>query len=370
NTTWDKTEAFFGQPWIWNVICNEDQKVNMSGDLKQMQINFDKAFRNEINNNLVGVGTIPEGLGYNPIVQEFIYEKAWNQSTVDINSWIRNYAKRRYGTDNPSALEAWEELYASVYSRTRTLWNPLITTPRLQIFKGPAEDIRHVRKDIVITGDNPLGMDFNVSSLYKAAEKLIACEEELNESESYRFDLVNIHRELLSSLSHLFIHNLSESYKKRDIEEFDLAAENILGLIDDLERVTATHEMFSLPAWIEDARSWGLTPQEADYYETNARTIITIWQPWKEGSLRDYAGKQWSGLFKTYYYPRWELFISHLEKSLKEKSTFEYRDYDKAIRDIDYAWINSKETIKTETDQDLFSTVKEINNKYKKYFTQ
>ncbi|MDX2413694.1 MAG: alpha-N-acetylglucosaminidase, partial [Bacteroidales bacterium] len=57
NTTWDKTEAFFGQPWIWNVICNEDQKVNMSGDLQQMQINFDEAFRSEINNNLVGVGT-------------------------------------------------------------------------------------------------------------------------------------------------------------------------------------------------------------------------------------------------------------------------------------------------------------------------
>ena len=369
NTTWDKTEAFFGQPWLWNVICNEDQKVNMSGDLQQMQLNFNEAYNKEINNNLIGIGTIPEGVGYNPVVQDFIYSKAWDQSNLDINAWIKDYASRRYGTDKPEALAAWEDLYNSVYARTRTLWNPLITTPRLQIFKGPEEDIRHVRPDIVITEDNPLGMDFNVSKLYSASTKLLSCSKELKNTETYSFDLVNIHRELLASLSHLFINDLTHAYQAGDIDAFNRSATRLLELIDDLEKVTGTHELFSLAKWIEDARSWGNNESEADYYEENARTIITIWQPWKEGGLRDYAGKQWSGLFKTYYYPRWELFIQHLRKSLEENSKFEYTAYDSEVRELDYNWTRNKSSFRKVYHEDLLTTIREINQKYRNYFT-
>jgi len=160
NPTWDKTEAFYGQPWIWNVLCNEDQKVNMSGGLKIMQDNFQAAFRVEGKNNLRGIGVIPEGIGYNPIIQDFIFEKAWNTDPVDLENWVSNYAKRRYATTDENLQTVWKQLLQTVYGRSRTLWSPLITTPRLMEIDKTKEDIRHVRNQINISEDDKFSWDF------------------------------------------------------------------------------------------------------------------------------------------------------------------------------------------------------------------
>ncbi len=66
-------------------------------------------------------------------------------------------------------------------------------------------------------------------------------------------------------------------------------------------RLTGTRHEFLLGPWIRDARAWGATPEEADYYEADARRIVTEWG----GGLRDYARREWNGLLRDYYYPRW-----------------------------------------------------------------
>lgn len=368
NTTWDKTEAFYGQPWIWNVICNQDQKVNMSGDLKRMQENFQTAYQSEIGKNLRGVGTIPEGVGYNPVVQEFIYEKAWDQSVVDIPKWIGDYAMRRYGTSDDRAAKAWRLLLESVYSRTRTDWGPLITTPHLQIFNKLDEDIRHVRKNVRITEENPFGQDFDPIKLYEASDHLLELADELGTEETYRFDVTNIHRELLYSLSFIVINDLTRAYLSGDVAELEAAGKQLLGLLDDLELMTATNEHFLLGKWLEDARSWGTTAEEKDYYEWNARTIVSIWQPWKHGGLRDYASKQWNGMFSGYYKPRWELFINHLAASLTGGKEFDPAAYDQAVRDIDYAWTRANEKYPSAATGDPIGEARRIRGKYRPFF--
>jgi alpha-N-acetylglucosaminidase len=56
-------------------------------------------------------------------------------------------------------------------------------------------------------------------------------------------------------------------------------------------------------------------------YEWNAKTQVTFWeyqQPdpnnasavYRLSTLQDYACKQWSGLLKSYYRPRWEIFLN------------------------------------------------------------
>ena len=49
------------------------------------------------------------------------------------------------------------------------------------------------------------------------------------------------------------------------------------------------------------------------YYEKDARSIITIWG----GSLTDYAGRQWNGLMRDYYLPRWQVLIDATLAELK-----------------------------------------------------
>ena len=368
NPTWDKTEAFYGQPWIWNVICNQDQKVNMSGDLAAMQANFTTAFESEINNNLRGIGVIPEGLGYNPVVQDFIFEKAWDQSRVDLEEWISKYAIRRYGADNEKAVEAWKGLLQSVYDRTRTMWSPLITTPRPIRFDEVKEDIRHQRRDFVITPEDPFAWDYKPEKLAKAAELLLQSAGELGHIDTYRFDLTNIYRELLSSLTHRFINELTVAYQEKDTDRFERAAETLRKLILDLDEITGTNEHFLLGKWLEDAKSWAKNDEEKAYYEWNARTIITIWQPWKEGYLRDYASKQWSGLFTGYFLPRWELLFEHMRTALATGKDFDPKKYDLEVRALDYEWTRSHETYPSVPQGDIIAVAKKMKEEYGHYF--
>lgn len=338
NPTWDKTDAFFGQPWIWNVICNEDQKVNMSGDLVEMQNQFLRAYKSEKDNNLRGIGVIPEGFGYNMIVQDFIFGKAWNQDSTDVENWVKDYAVRRYGINSDKAKKAWELLLKSVYSRTRTMWSPLITTPQLVKFSGEEEDIRHNRVSFRITEEDPFAWDFNVNNLAQSARLLLEASSELKNVPTYQFDLTNVFRELLHSLTHKYIDAISVAYERKDKKALDVAGNNLLKLFDDLDEITSCNENFMLGKWLSDAMKWGDNDKERDFYNTNARTIITIWQPWENATLRDYSGRMWNGLLKDYYKPRWELLLSYLRQSIDKNMPYDRDDYFREMKKMDYQW--------------------------------
>ena len=50
--------------------------------------------------------------------------------------------------------------------------------------------------------------------------------------------------------------------------------------------------------------------------EWNARTLISVWGPEgaaAQGHRHDYSNRQWAGMLKGFYYPRWERFFKALE---------------------------------------------------------
>src|SRR6202012_6040954 len=66
----------------------------------------------------------------------------------------------------------------------------------------------------------------------------------------------------------------------------------------------------TLAAWIEAARAYGDTPQDARAYVLNAKAQVTVWGG--EGQLADYASKAWQGLYRDFYLPRWSQFLDAL----------------------------------------------------------
>ena len=60
--------------------------------------------------NMVGIGLTPEGIEQNDIVYDFMTETIWYTSSVDLNKWVTNYAKRRYGFINDDLVEGWHLL--------------------------------------------------------------------------------------------------------------------------------------------------------------------------------------------------------------------------------------------------------------------
>ena len=73
------------------------------------------------------------------------------------------------------------------------------------------------------------------------------------------------------------------------------------GLLADINLLTACHPEFSLERWIAAARGFGSDNASKDYYETNARMLISVWGD--SYHLTDYASRTWSGMISTYYAP-------------------------------------------------------------------
>jgi len=188
------------------------------------------------------------------------------------------------------------------------------------------------------------------------------------DNEAYKFDLTHMYRELLNGFSHRYIDEISKAYSAGDLKGLKEASDKMLKLLDDMEAITGTNENFLLGKWLESAKKWGATPEEKKYYEWNARTIISIWQPWKDGSLRDYAGRTWNGMFSGYYKPRWELFLNTLQQSLEKNIPFDPDHYDKAVREIDYKWIHGNELYPTAPTADVIEVASRIEKEYAKYF--
>jgi len=188
------------------------------------------------------------------------------------------------------------------------------------------------------------------------------------DNKAYRFDLTHMYRELLNGFSHRFIDAISKAYSLRDANALKEASDNMLKLLDDMEAITGTNENFLLGKWLESAKKWGDTPEEKKYFERNARTIISIWQPWKDGALRDYAGRTWNGMFSGYYKPRWELFLNTLQQSLEKNTPFDPESYDLAVREIDFKWTYGNESYPTKPTDDVIKVATRIEKEYSKYF--
>lgn len=99
----------------------------------------------------------------------------------------------------------------------------------------------------------------------------------------------------------------ADAYKAGDRAAMVAASKEFLRMCDRLTEVLKTRREFSLSDWLRDARAWGRNKAEKDYFERNARTIITVWGDTYH--LSDYANRDWDGLVETFYKVRWQMFF-------------------------------------------------------------
>ena len=103
----------------------------------------------------------------------------------------------------------------------------------------------------------------------------------------------------------------------------------------DVDRLLSTHPSFMLGPWIEDARAWGSTPAEKDYFEQQARTILTIWGG---PVLNDYANRMWGGLVKDYYTKRWDMFFREVMRCARQGKSFDEKAFDEKLSAFEQDW--------------------------------
>lgn len=350
---WKKTESFYGQPYIWCYLGNFGGNTMLAGNLDDINNKIDNALAYQ-GSTLSGVAGVMEGLDVNPLMYEFVFEKAWGSDHVDLKEWMNKWADRRCGMTDANARKAWNIILDKVYTKMPRLSMGTLTNGRPAL-TGYGKEGWNAIMDMV----NP---DIATADLYRAWELLLKTKDK--NRDTFQYDVVNIGRQVLADHFLVLRDNFTADYNKKDIESMKVNGTKMLEILYDLDRLLATHTNFLLGDWIEDARKIGKNDTEADYFEKNARNIITTWGG-KNSVLTDYANRNWAGLTKSYYAGRWKVFIDEVIRSTEKGEPFDEDAFKEKVVEFEWDWVGQKEKYPTQPVGNSVETAKQLLEKYR-----
>ena len=353
---WKARHAFYGKPWIWNVLYNFGGKVSVNGDLPQIAANLDTAIRSPDKGRMEGLGMTMEGLGTNPIVPDFVFDQVWRDTVPDVPAWTRDYITRRYGHYNASAWSAWQLLLATAFRSSAQTGNFLGERPQFYV-KG-----RSYRTEPIPPYDERI--------VARALDSLLAAAPALGSNDAYRYDVVNLTRQVLGQLGLPLVNRLKAAYEEKNHAKLIATEGQIESLLRDLDTLVGTRREFLLGRWIADAKRWGTTDDERRLYEWNARNIVTLWgTKCTEGQNDDlnlYAFKEWEGMFTGYFLPRWEAFFKDLNASVDSGKPFDRGPFAAASCEWEQKWSRATTpTFRTEPMGEPVATAKQLVKKWR-----
>lgn len=347
---WKLTESYFNQPYLWCYLGNFGGNSMLAGNLQTVEDRMENAFKNG-GNNLTGIGSTLEGFDINPIMYDYVFEKAWSTGKTDVSDWTDHWANRRLGSVDPNHQAAWKDLVKEVYNRPSQLGQGILINAKPTL-KGTAH-----------WTPNPK-FNYSNKNLLEIWKKLLASD--VSQHQSFNYDIVNIGTQVLGNHFITLRDEFTAAYEKNDLTEMDKKKEQMLNLIDDVDRLLATQPSMLLGKWINDARKLGKNTREKDYYEKDAKMLITVWGG-KQRSLNDYGNRSWAGLTGDFYKHRWQLFFDELIQSTKHGVKFDDKAFKQKTYEFEDKWLTEKKRYADKPTGDSYQIGKKLLIKYSPY---
>ena len=337
---WREHEGFYGQPFIWCYLGNFGGNTNVQGRVKEAGQRIERALA-ECGDNLVGIGSTLEGLDVQQFPYEYILEKAWNFAKTD-EQVINELADRHAGTVSQPAREAWKLLYDSVLDIT------------------PGNFAAPLPCSYPALGKESRAVKYNPQDLLAVWDHLLA--QDKVTTDAMTIDLIWVGRQLLGDLFLIEKQAVDKAYQQKDKNAFFAHSDVLYEILSDLDNLNSHHPHATLDNWLQQARDLAKSPQVKDYYEMNARRLITTWG----GSLNDYACRNWNGLMWDYYAKRWENYLRELSVAVFSGKDFDEGHF-RAITDkFQEKWVTStEEVIKGTSEQDILTHCRQLREKYR-----
>jgi len=296
----EKLRGFGDIPWVWCELSNFGGKIGLYGGVPAL-CQFDRVTRSPKGKTLVGMGMLSEGNGTNPLWYAFFDDvmRCGDQfKRIDrpkLERWIASYAKKRYGSDCPKFPEALMLLVDSVYSPTFVSEGPiesyLCAKPAWEIKKSSTWgttkrfwDPAKVRQAAVLFEEGV--------AMLKTDKTPITREQAAN----VRYDRADILRQVLQD-------ELTDLLPK--CKNSAAARSEFLEKIRETDILLAGVPEFNYETYQAMAERWG-----GEKAKKALHRMLTDWSG-RPDQLDEYAQRQWSGLIRTYYLPRWERFFEN-----------------------------------------------------------
>lgn len=304
-SAWPDTPYAFGS--IWNFGGHTTMGANMSVWNEKFW-----EWKEKSGSNLSGIAMMPEGSDNNPVAFDFLTEMAWQDGPVDMDEWFSKWAERRYGKADKHAEAAWKTLQDTAYNMPADGWSEAQdglfgAEPSLSVDTAAAW--------------SPTSARYHIQQFNQALPELLKVAPELRKSSAYRYDLMDVTRQVLSNQSRVLLPKIKEAYDTKNEALFADYTNKWLEWMKLLDKVVSTNEQTMLGPWLEQAKSWAKDDEEEARLSYDARSLLTVWghrQPSQSG-LHDYANREWGGLVGTFYYDRWETYFDELSSALNEE---------------------------------------------------
>lgn len=329
--SWKMYDGFFNKQWIYSFIPNMGGKTPLNGKLEVYASIPIEALNYAKKGKLIGFGFAPEGIENNEMIYELLSDMAWQERAIDLSKWQEKYAIQRYSA------------YPASLKKTYTLLN--------QSALGTFTD-HPIHRFQLRPYQNPEGVENHATvhrseAFNEAVRLFLQASEQLSEQRLYQFDAIEMSAQFLG----LVADNLLETFLLAEESKRNyLLLDEALTVMTVIDRLLASHPNHRLDQWVNFARAWGLNPIEKNYYEANAKRLLTTWggEP-----VNDYSARVWAGLISDYYIPRWRLY----HQAKKQGHEFDIRQWEER-------WINTPYIFSSKAYDDPLKKAKQMIRKY------
>ncbi|XXG79446.1 hypothetical protein AAC387_Pa09g0511 [Persea americana] len=334
---WNTSSQFYGTPYVWCMLHNFGGNIEMYGLLDAISSGPIDA-RVSQNSTMVGVGMCMEGIEQNPVVYELMSEMAFRSERVQLEEWLESYAQRRYGKAVHQINAAWKILHSTIYNCTDGIadhnkdfivefpdFDPSLKSGS-NLNEGHLQNLfmRHSSRRFSFREKSSSlpqpHLWFSTAEVIHALKLFLDAGNDLAGSFTYRYDLVDLTRQVLSKLANQVYLDAVTAFRQKNASALTLQSQKFIELIKDIDTLLASDDNFLLGTWLESAKKLATSESETRLYEWNARTQVTMWF---DDTKTNQTNKFWSGLLHSYYLPRASSYFSHLSKSLRENKHFQ-----------------------------------------------
>jgi alpha-N-acetylglucosaminidase len=339
NSTWYRESGFGHHDWLFCMVLNFGGNVGLHGKMQHLIDSYYEARGSKFSSTLKGIGMTPEGIENNPVMFELLMELPWRKDKFDKDTWLDEYTKARYGRDCKEIKQAWRILSNSIYN-----------CPASSTQQGTHESIFCARPSLdayQVSSWSEMSDYYDPNDVIEAARLMLSVADQFKGNNNFEYDLVDIIRQAIAEKGRLLLKVIRAAYLAGEKEIYSDASNRFLNLILLQDELLSTRPEFKVGRWIEQARKKGITDEEKNLYEWNARVLITTWgnrTAAETGGLRDYSHREWSGLLKDVYYKRWKAFF---ELGPESKIDYYQMDEDWTKKTNSYSATSSGDCIST-----------------------
>lgn len=305
-STWYRENGFGQHDWLYCMLLNYGGNVGLHGKMRHLIDEFYKAKESSFGKTLKGVGMTMEGSENNPVMYELLTELPWRPIHFDKDQWLKDYTIARYGKSNQTVQNAWILLSNSIYN-----------CPAKSTQQGTHESIfcaRPSEHPYQVSSWSEMQDYYDPEDVIQAAEMMLSVADLFVGNNNFEYDLIDIIRQAIAEKGRLVEKVIEAAFTAKDKQLYKVSSDRFLELLLLQDDLLGLRKEFMLGNWLEQAKQKGLTEQEKNLYEWNARVQITTWGnriASDDGGLRDYAHREWNGLLKDFYYNRWKLWFEY-----------------------------------------------------------